>query len=78
MAVNTKAFEGLIRNVQNIDPAAARWLTEVAPKNGCVQCGDLTSVMNWRETPQGWEYWDQINSQLELQKGLGVRGGDEQ
>jgi len=62
-------YKRLVEDVRKIDPAAAKWLEEELPKRKSSELsGDLMRVMDWRETPQGWEYWDNINTQIESQK----------
>ncbi len=63
----TNAHNQLIERVAEFDREAAKWLKDEAPKMCCVQCGDLSRTMNWRDTPQGWEYWNSINTQIEFQ-----------
>ena len=61
----------LIKKVRKIDPAAADYLENDAPKlktyagSGEVS---LRSIMTWKETKQGHWYWSEINNKIEEQE----------
>lgn len=62
-------YKRLVEDVRRIDPTAAKWLEEELPKRKSSELSsDLMRVVDWRETPQGWEYWDNINTQIGSQK----------
>jgi len=62
----------LCDRVEEIDPEASRFLRELAPRmtkeqhdNAFSYCNSLTGCFAWSKTPQGHEYWMNINRKLE-------------
>ena len=57
----------LIEQVRTIDVEAAEFLeTQLGNFNyEWTNCPSLSALMLWENTPQGWEYWSNINRQLE-------------
>jgi hypothetical protein len=61
----------LIERVRKIDAEAAEYLERDAPQTAYYACYGpdddrvtLENVMLWNSTPQGREYWSEINNKL--------------
>ena len=70
-------YKELCERVDKINPEAAKWMLEEAPKaklqNGFAPYEDLYKCFVWDETPQGWAYWRAIDTALKEQiNNLGV------
>jgi len=67
------SFDKLVKEVEKIDKDAARYLQGDAQKlSSFHRREELCGVMVWFDTPQGHEYWAELNSKLrnpELIKG---------
>lgn len=58
-------FCGLVAKVHAIDPKAAGWLYNEAPRlPGFKATGDLRGCLTWDDTPQGGLYWADIAETL--------------
>jgi len=59
----------LLRRLRKIDPKAADWLRDEAPKLGeKINYADyysLDGIMIWDCTPQGQAYWSKLSAKLE-------------
>jgi hypothetical protein len=56
-------FKKLCERVERINPEAAKYLRECPEGEGpgqCMRCGNLQVVLAWHDTPQGFDYWDEI------------------
>ena len=65
MKEQTKKYLQLISRVAAIDINAALYLLCDAPDTDGFNEGDsLMSIFSWKDTPQGANYWVEINRQL--------------
>jgi len=61
-------FKQLVERMRSIDPAAADYLEGDDIRHiklGVSECGFLSGVMVWANTPQGHNYWSDIFDQLD-------------
>jgi hypothetical protein len=59
-------YNDLVGEVQKIDPNAAVYMLTEAKKLDDFDYTDrLVTAFTWADTPQGWEYWDDIDTQLD-------------
>jgi hypothetical protein len=60
----------LIEKIEKIDPEAAEYLRGDAHKleSFVSNINYLTGIMSWCETPQGWDYWNDIRNILDAQE----------
>ena len=60
----------LVSEVMEIDAKAAKYLLNVAPQiDGFVSSGDLSLCFLWSNTPQGDDYWRDIHTIVESNRG---------
>ena len=66
MGINSRtAYKILTRKVAKIDAAAAWWMQEEAWRQKYFKhSACLRSAFTWANTPQGFEYWENIHVQL--------------
>jgi hypothetical protein len=63
--VNVAEFNQLVEDVEKIDIAAAKYLRLWSKTvNSCKLCGILSPLFRWKDSPQGYNYWMEINRQL--------------
>ena len=57
-------YKATIKAVAALDIDAAAYMLSIMgsfPENGC----KLLSLFRWSETPQGLDYWDNLNNRIE-------------
>jgi len=61
--------EDLIEDVRKIDPGAAPYLDSDAQNlsswSWIPEFSTLSTIFIWHETPQGWDFWNHIDTLLE-------------
>lgn len=56
----------LIEKVRVIDANAAEYLEEIAHVYKKQRCADMSEWFLWHESPQGYEFWENIFIKLEV------------
>ncbi len=62
-----KDYLHLVGSIIALDVGAATYMTMVAPLDANIGFGfssELDGVFVWEDTPQGYEYWDNLYTQL--------------